>query len=95
MNKSEVVGDVAARTRLDRKDAAGAVDAVFEAAIEALGRRKEVRIAGFGQFATRTRPARAARNLRADEPVAAAAWTAPTFKPAKALREAVNSVASP
>ena len=48
MNKSEVVGDVAARTGLDQKDAAGVVDAVFEAVIEALDRRKEVRIAGLG-----------------------------------------------
>ncbi|MDE0415810.1 MAG: HU family DNA-binding protein [bacterium] len=41
MNKSEVVGEVAARTGLNRKEAAGAVEAVFEAVTEALARREE------------------------------------------------------
>ncbi|MCY3828361.1 MAG: HU family DNA-binding protein [Rhodospirillaceae bacterium] len=91
MNKSDIVSEVAARTGLNRTDAAGAVDAVFEAVSEALGRREDVRIAGFGQFATRSRPARTGRNPRTGEPVAVEASTAPTFKPARALREAVNA----
>ena len=90
MKKSALVGDVAAPTGLNRTDAAVAVDAVFEAVAEALARREEVRIAGFGLFATRDRPARAARSPGTGEPVAVAASTAPTFKPAGALREAVN-----
>ena len=94
MNRSELVGDVAARTGLSRTDAAAAVDAVFEAVTEALRRREEVRIGGFGQFATRSRPARTARNPRTGAPVAVAASTAPTFKPARALRDTVNSSAS-
>ena len=94
MKKSDIVGEVAARTGLSRTDAAGAVDAVFEAVTEALARREEVRIAGFGQFATRSRRARTARNPRTGEPVAVAASTVPTFKSARALREAVNSGAS-
>ena len=94
MNKSEIVGEVAARTGLSRTEAGGAVDAVFEAVAEALGRREEVRIAGFGQFATRSRPARTARNPRTGEPVAVGASTAPTFKPARALRETVNNRSS-
>ena len=91
MNKSDIVSEVVARAGLSRTDAAGAVDAVFEAVTEALGRREVVRIAGFGQFVTRTRPARTARNPGTGEPVAVEASTAPTFKPAKALREAVNA----
>ena len=90
MNKSDVVGEVAAQTGLSRTDAAGVVDSVFEAVTEALTRRDRIRIAGFGLFAARDRPARAARNPRTGEPVAVAASTTPTFKPAKALREAVN-----
>ena len=97
MNKSELVGEVAARTGLNRMDVAGAVDAVFETVSEVLGQGEEVRIGGFGgfgQFATRSRPARTARNPRTGEPVAVEASTAPTFKPAKALRDTVNSGAS-
>ncbi len=94
MNKSKLVDDVAARTGLSRTDVAAAVDVVFEAVTEALGRREGVRIAGFGQFATRSRPARTARNPRTGAPVAVEASTAPTFKPATALRNTVNSGAS-
>ena len=64
MKKSDIAAQVADRTGLSRTDAAGAVDAVdavFEAVIEALARREQVRIAGFGLFATRypARPCRA------------------------------------
>ena len=94
MNKSDVVGEVAARTGLSRTDAAGAADAVFETVTEALARREQVRITEFGLFGTRDRPARTARNPRTGAPVAVKASTAPTFKPAKALRDTVNSGAS-
>ena len=94
MKKSEFVGEVAARTGLSRTAAGGAVDAVFEAVTEALARQEQVRIAGFGRFATRYRPAREGRNPRTGEPVAVAASIAPTFKPARALRETMNGGAS-
>ena len=92
MNKSDIVGEVAARTGLSRTDAASAVDAVVETVTEALpgGNKEQVRIAGFGLFGTRDRPARAGPNPRTGEPVAVAASTAPTFKSASALREAPN-----
>ena len=94
MKKSDIAAQVADRSGLSRTDATGAVDAVFEAVIEALARREQVRIAGFGLFATRCRPARAGRNPRMGELVAVAASTAPTFKSARALRETVDSGAS-
>ena len=67
MEKSDIAAQVADRSGLSRTDATGAVDAVFEAVIEALARREQVRIAGFGLFATRCRPARAGRNPRMGE----------------------------
>lgn len=94
MRKSDIAARVVDRTGMSRADAAGAVDAVFEAVAEALARREQVRIAGFGLFTTRSRAARAGRNPRTGEPVAVAASTAPTFRPARALREAVNSGSS-
>jgi DNA-binding protein HU-beta len=94
MKKSDIAAQVTDRTGLSRTDAAGAVDAVIEAIAEALVRREQVRIAGFGLYATRDRPARAGRNPRTGEPVAVAASTAPVFKPATALRDTVNSGAS-
>ena len=58
MNKSEIVGRVAGRMGLSKPAAEGAVDTVLAAIGEALAKGEDVRIAGFGTFATRTRRAR-------------------------------------
>ena len=58
MNKSEIVGRVAWRMGLSKARAEHAVDTVLAAIGEALAKDDEVRIAGFGRFATRSRAAR-------------------------------------
>ena len=90
MNKSDIAGRVAGRANVGRSAAVDAVDAVFEAIGEALARGEDVRIAGFGTFGTRSRPARTGRNPRTGESLNIAASTAPTFKAGKPLRDAVN-----
>ena len=60
MNKVEVADRLAARTGMNKvaaRDAVDAVDSVFATIGEALANGDEVRIAGFGTFAARTRPA--------------------------------------
>lgn len=91
MNKSELGSRVTERTGLGSSAAKGAVDAVFEVIGEALARGEDVRISGFGVFGTRVRPARTARNPRTGENLSVAASTAPTFKPGKVLKDAVNT----
>ena len=70
--------------------AAGAVDAVFEIIGEALAKHEEVRIAGFGTFATKHRPARTGRSPRTDEAVSMPTSVVPAFRAGKAFKEAVN-----
>ena len=91
MNKSEIAGHVANRTGIGRSAAGVAVDAVFAVIAEVLARGEDVRIAGFGTFGTRNRPARTGRNPRTGESLNIAASTAPTFKPGKPLKDVVNS----
>ena len=91
MNRSELERRVAERTGLASTAAKGAVDAVFEVIAEALASGEDARLTGFGVFGTRERPARTGRNPRTGESVSIAASTAPTFKPGKALKDAVNS----
>ena len=67
-----------------------AVAAVFATIAEALARGEKVSIAGFGTFATRSRPARQGRNPATGESIAIAASTAPSFKAGKTLRDGVN-----
>ena len=58
MNKTELASSVATRTSITRATAESAVAAVFATIAEALARGEKVSIAGFGTFATRSRPAR-------------------------------------
>lgn len=90
MTKSELVSRVADETSITRADAERMVGAVFSAIADALARGEPVAIAGFGRFVVRERAARRGRNPQTGEPVAIAAATAASFKPAKALRDAIN-----
>ena len=91
MKKSELAAQVATQTSLSKAQAERAVDAVFSAIGEALGRGESVTVAGFGTFATTARAARQGRHPRTGEPLAIAASKTPSFKAGKALREAVRA----
>ena len=91
MNKSDIADRVAGRAGVGKAAAGDVVDAVFEAIAEALARGEDVRVAGFGTFGTRRRPARTGRNPRTGESLEIVASTAPTFKAGKPLRDAVNA----
>ena len=91
MNKVEMADRLAARTGLRKSAAKEAVDGVFAVIGDALANGEEVRIAGFGTFGTRSRPARTGRNPRTGEAVSISASTSPTFKAGKTLKDAVNA----
>ena len=92
MNKSELSAHVAADTAVANATADNVVSAVFATIAEALARGEKDSIAGFGTFATRSRPARQGRNPATGESIAIAASTTPSFKAGKTtLRDAVNA----
>ena len=91
MNKAELAERMAERTGMSKAVARDAVDGVFAVIGEALADGEEVRIAGFGNFGTRNRPARTGRNPRTGGTVSIAASTSPTFKAGKTLKDAVNA----
>ena len=91
MNKAAMADRLTARTGLSKAAAKEAVDGVFAAVGDALALGEEVRIAGFGTFSTRRRPARTGRNPRTGEAVSISASTSPTFKAGKGLKDAVNA----
>ena len=90
VKKSDIADQVADRIGVSRSDASTAVEAVFDVVRDALARGEEVRIVGFGAFGTRSRSARTGRNPKTGESIEIRASTAPTFKPGKPLRDAVN-----
>lgn len=90
VNKADLVAAVAGEAGWSKNDAMKAVDATIDAITEALKRRDEVRIAGFGTFLVSERAASSGRNPRTGEPIEIAASSLPKFKAGKGLKDAVN-----
>jgi DNA-binding protein HU-beta len=90
MKKAELAAAVAEQTELSAKDAAKAVDATFNAIVEALQSGDEVRITNFGVFAVTERPESQGRDPRSGEAITIKAARVPKFRPGKPLKDALN-----
>jgi DNA-binding protein HU-beta len=90
LTKDELTSKVAEAAGLTSSQADAAVKAVFAAISADLKSGGEVKLAGFGSFAVGERAARQGRNPQTGETIEIAASRAVKFKPAKALKDAVN-----
>jgi DNA-binding protein HU-beta len=94
MNKSELVQSLASATDMTKADAQRAVDALFNAKdgllMKALKKGERVQITGFGTFETRKRKARTGRNPRTGKEIKIGPTVSPSFRPGKALKDAVK-----
>lgn len=91
MNKVDLIAYVANETKLTKKDAEMAVNAMIGGIQNALKEGDKVQLIGFGTFEARTRKARQGRNPRKpDETIEIPESKAPVFKAGKSLKEAVN-----
>jgi integration host factor subunit beta len=81
----EQLGDCPAR------DAAFAVNIIFEAMTEALRKGERIDVRGFGNFTVRRRHARKARNPQSGDAVQVEARRMPFFKVGKELHERMNT----
>lgn len=89
MNKMELVGAVAEKAGLSKKDADAAVSAMLKVITNAMAEGNEVRLMGFGTFEVKKREARMGRNPRTNETIHIPAARIPSFKAGKALKDAV------
>ena len=93
MNRRELVRALAEKGRLTVAQATEAVNGIFgiESGIipAAIRAGEPVVLPGFGRFDRRDRPARTGRDPRTGAALSIAASTAPSFKPARGLRDAV------
>ncbi len=87
MNKGELTKEVAEATDMSQAQAAKVIDAVFDAIAEAVKKREQVAIAGFGTFHAKTRNARDGINPATKEPIKIPEKTSLAFKPASALKD--------
>lgn len=90
MSKKDIINYVAQATELSKKDAAIAVDAVFEGVKVSLAKGEDVSIIGFGKFEVRERSARKGRNPQTGEAMDIAASKTVGFKVGKLLKDAVK-----
>ncbi|RJQ49808.1 MAG: HU family DNA-binding protein [Desulfobacteraceae bacterium] len=89
MNKGELVNEVA-KVVGNKKTAQEAVDTVFSSITQALKKKDDVTLVGFGSFKVSKRKARKGRNPQTGEAIKIAAKRVPKFTPGKALKDAVN-----
>jgi len=91
VNKAELVGRIAEKSQLTKKDAEAALNAFMESVEEALVEGDKVQLVGFGTFEVRERKPRQGRNPRNPEQIIEIpASKAPVFKAGKTLKEKVN-----
>lgn len=90
MNKSELIDVIASTADLPKAAAGRALDAVIESITAELKKGGDVSLVGFGVFTVKDRAARTGRNPQTGAPIEISAAKVPSFKPGKALKDAVN-----
>ena len=89
MTKADLIGIVAAKTELSKKDSEKAVSAVLDAITEALVEGDKVSLVGFGTFEVKQRAERIGRNPRTKEQITIPASKTPVFKAGKSFKDAM------
>ena len=87
ITKKDLADLLAEKIGCTKKDAAEAVNIVFEEIAQAMSADKTVDISGFGKFVVKTRSARVGINPATGEKIEISASKAPGFKAAKGLKE--------
>jgi len=90
VNKSELIDAIAASADIPKAAAGRALDAMIEAVSGALKNGDQVVLVGFGTFAVKARAARTGRNPQTGDPIEIKAAKIPSFRPGKALKDAVQ-----
>jgi DNA-binding protein HU-beta len=89
MNKDSLIGSIAEKSGLTRKDSEAALNAFIKSVSEALAKQEKVTLIGFGTFSVVQRAARTGRNPSTGEPMDIPAKDVPKFSPGTQLKEKV------
>lgn len=90
MNKTELIKEVAHKSKLPKDQAAKAVNEIINSITSALQNGEEVKINDFGAFQVTEKSERKGRNPQTGEEMTIAASKVPQFKSAKVLKDFVN-----
>ncbi len=89
MNKEELVGEIASRASVTKKQADTIISAICECIVEAVAGGDKVTLVGFGSFESRERKAREGRNPKTGEKMNIPATRVPAFSAGKQFKEKV------
>lgn len=90
MKKSELIDRISTESNITKAAAGRALEAVLDGIRDSLKQAEPVTLLGFGTFSVRDRSARTGRNPQTGQSIQIAASRMPAFKPAKALKDALN-----
>ena len=90
MNKAELIGSVAEKAGVSKKDTEKVVGALFGTVANALQNGEKVQVIGFGTFYTRVLKERQGYNPVKGQAVKLPAVKIPAFKAGKTLKEGVR-----
>ena len=91
MNKVELIGAVASKSEISKKDVEKVINAFSNVVADALVDGDKVQLVGFGTFEVVKRAERQGRNPATGEAMTIAASKSPKFKAGKALKDAVKA----
>ena len=91
MNKTDLIAEVAKQTGLSQNGIEVIMNKMIKTIVDTLAEGQEISITGFGVFSVKNRSERQGRNPRTGEAITIPASSTASFKPAKALREALNT----
>lgn len=89
MNKDTLIGTMAEKSGLTRKDCEKALNAFIEGVSDALARKEKVTLIGFGTFSVVTRASRTGRNPSTGAPMNIPAKDVPKFSPGTNLKNKI------
>ncbi len=93
MTKAELVAKLAEETKVAKKVAGQMLDSLVKTLHDSLKKAEKIRIDGLGTFGVAHRKARNGVNPQTKAKIKIPAVKAPTFRAAKALKDAVKGVA--
>jgi DNA-binding protein HU-beta len=91
MTKAELITQIATESELTKAQAQKALKSVIDTVFKALKKDTRLPIFGLGVFEVVKRPKRKGRNPRTGETLVIKAHKVVRFRPAKILKDAVNS----
>lgn len=91
MNKVELIGAVASKSEISKKDVEKVINAFINVVADALVDGDKVQLVGFGTFEVVERAERQGRNPATGETITITASKSLKFKAGKALKDAVKA----